>query len=222
MFQALAIIINGIIGPIVRISPWELHVSDPEWNEIYKVSSKVDKYYWYYAFAGLSDTAFATANYELHRVRRKAQQTYFTVDAIAQFEPIISQTISKLSKRLAITKGTSQLLNLSHAFRALATDIVTKFVFDKSYDLLDQPDFAATFHTAILDINEMGHWQRNFHIILPIMKILPRSLVQFMNPSAIDVLDFFDVSKTSSILSKTLIIRFTGRYSSSQKTQSLI
>src|SRR5277367_2357447 len=60
-------------GPIVRISPWELHVNDPDWNEPYKMSSRANKYHWYYRFVGSSDSAFGTADYDLHRLRRGAQ-----------------------------------------------------------------------------------------------------------------------------------------------------
>ncbi|KAG0645611.1 Cytochrome P450 monooxygenase [Hyphodiscus hymeniophilus] len=179
-------------GPIIRISPWELHVNDPEWNEPYKISSRVNKYHWYYKFVGSSDAAFGTSDHDLHRIRRKAQQGYFTLDAVARFDPVLDEITSKLSRRLEEFRGTGQPANLSNAFRSLATDVVTKFSFHKAYNLLDQHDFSAAFQKTLRDFPEIGLWHRHFGLILDIMDMMPRWMVKIMNPSGIDVLDFFN------------------------------
>jgi cytochrome P450 len=180
-------------GPIVRISPWELHVSDPDWSEPYKITSRVNKYHWYYRFVGSSDAAFGTSDHELHRRRRKAQQAYFTQDAVARFDPALARITSKLCSRLEELRGTGQPANLSNAFRSLATDVVTEFSFHKSYNLLDQPDFAAAFQKTVRDFPEIGMWHRHFGLILHVMDMMPRWMVKIMNPAGIDVLDFFAV-----------------------------
>lgn len=184
---------NFETGPIVRISPWELHVSDPDWNEPYKVTSRVDKYHWYYRFVGSSDAAFGTSDHDLHRSRRKAQQGYFTQDAVARFDPVLERITSKLCKRVEEFKGTGQPANLSNAFRSLATDVVTEFSFQKSYKLLDDPDFAASFQKNVRDFPEIGMWHRHFGLILEIMDLVPRWFVKMMNPAGVAVLDFFNV-----------------------------
>lgn len=175
----------------MRISPWELHVNDPDWNEPYKVTSRLNKYYWYYKFVGSSDAAFGTADHETHRIRRKAQQTYFTLDSVARFDPELDRITSKLVSRLREFSGTSQPANLSNAFRSLATDVVTDYAFHKSYDLLDSPDFAAAFQRTIRDFPEIGLWHRHFGLILDILDLMPRWLTKLINPAGIDVLDFF-------------------------------
>jgi hypothetical protein len=168
----------------LRISLWESHVNDPDWNEPYKTSSRVDKYHWYYKFVGTSDAAFGTTNHDLHRVRRKAQQGYFTQDAVAQFDPQLRNITSKLSSQLEEFRGTQKPVSLSNAFRFLATDVVTVCCFRKSYNLLDAPDFAASFQRAIQD----------FGLILDVFSAMPRWLVGMINPAGVSVLDFFNVS----------------------------
>lgn len=38
-------------GPIVRISPREVHVNDPDFfNQLYSVTNKLEKDWWYYRF----------------------------------------------------------------------------------------------------------------------------------------------------------------------------
>jgi cytochrome P450 len=129
----------------------------------------------------------------LHRNRRKAQQGYFTSDAVVKFDPVLAKITDKLGKRLNEFKGTGQPVNLSNAFRSLATDVVTEFSFQKSYGLLEQPDFAAAFQKTIRDFPEIGLWHRHFGIILDAMDLMPRWMVKIMNPNGLDVLDFFDV-----------------------------
>ncbi|KAL3417743.1 Trichodiene oxygenase 7 [Phlyctema vagabunda] len=191
-------------GPIVRISPWELHVDDPDWNEPYKItsSSHIDKYHWYYKFVGSSDAAFGTSDHNLHRVRRKAQQSYFTSDSIIASEDQLSRIVLKLCSRLRDFKATGTPVNFSNAFRSLATDVVTQFCFHTSYDLLDQPDFAAGFQKTIRDFPEIGVWHRHFGIVLHLMDLMPRWLVAMVNPTGIDVLDFFNdiVRRTNDIV----------------------
>ncbi|KAH9216249.1 cytochrome P450 [Leptodontidium sp. 2 PMI_412] len=189
-------------GPIVRISPWELHVNDPDWNEPYKISSRVDKYHWYYKFVGSSDAAFGTADHDLHRVRRKAQQGYFTQEAVANFDGHLKSICNKLRSRLEEFKGTGQPVNLSNAFRSLATDVVTEYCFHKSYNLLDEPDFAASFQRAIRDFPAIGVWHRHFGLILDIFAAMPRWLVAVVDPAGVPVLDFFNdiVNSTNSIV----------------------
>jgi cytochrome P450 len=166
-------------------------VNDPDWNEPYKVSSRVNKYHWYYKFVGSSDAAFGTADHDIHRIRRKAQQTYFTVDSVARFDPELDRITSKLVSRLLEFKRINQPANLSNAFRSLATDVVTDYAFHKSYNLLDSPDFAAAFQRTVRDFPEIGLWHRHFGLILHILDLMPRWLTKLINPAGIDVLDFF-------------------------------
>lgn len=175
----------------MRISPWEVHVDDPDWNEPYKMSAKADKYYWYYRFVGSSDAAFGTSDFELHRSRRAAQQGYFTQGAVARFDPALESIVGRLIKRLREFKGTDQLVNLSNAYRSLAADVVTEFSFHKSYNLLDSPDFAASFQRTLRDFPEIGMWHRHFGLILDLFQAMPRWLVAIINPAGLDVVDFF-------------------------------
>lgn len=186
-------ILTSCQGPIIRISPWELHVNDSEWNEPYKISSRVNKYHWYYRFVGSSEAAFGTSDHELHRIRRKAQQAYFTLDSVSRFDPALNNITSKLCKRLEEFKGTGQPVKLSDAFRCLATDVVTEFSFQKNYGVLDLPDFGAAFQKTFREFPGIGLWHRHFGIILDVMDLMPRWLVKAMNPDGIGVLDFFNV-----------------------------
>lgn len=186
------------LGPIVRISPWELHVNDPDWNEPYKMSAKANKYHWYYTFVGSSDAAFGTSDHDLHRVRRGAQQGYFTQPAVARFDPALETIVDKLISRLGEFKATGQPANLSNAYRSLAADVVTEFAFHKSYRLLDSPDFSAQFQRTLREFPDIGMWHRHFGVILDVIQAMPRWFVAIINPAGLDVVDLFNVMITNT------------------------
>ncbi len=61
-------------GSIVRINPYELHVSDRDFYDVlYAGSSKRrDRFEWYAAGLGLPNSMLGTINHDLHRKRRVA------------------------------------------------------------------------------------------------------------------------------------------------------
>ncbi len=61
------------LGPIVRISPYEVHVQDPDfYDQLYSRSGRRDKYAWLKERLGDPHSLFSTSNHDLHRVRRAA------------------------------------------------------------------------------------------------------------------------------------------------------
>ena len=183
----------------MRISPWELHVNDPDWNEPYKISSRANKYHWYYRFVGSSDSAFGTADHNVHRLRRGAQQGYFTQASVARFDPIMDEIVGNLTSRLRDLKGTGQVANLSHAYRSLATDVVTEFSFHKSYNQLSYPDFGANFQQTSGKLPRIGMWHRHFGLILDIFQALPPWFRRMINPAGADVVNMFTVSNCTLV-----------------------
>lgn len=181
------------LTPIVQISLWEVYVDNPDWNELYKMSTKADKYYWYYQFVGSSDAAFGTSDFELYCSCRWAQQGYFTQDAVARFDSTLESIVGKLTKRLRKFKGTGRPVNLSNAYRLLATDVVTEFSFYKLYNLLEFPDFAAAFQRTLHEFPKIGMWHRHFGLILDLFQAVPCWAVAIINPAGLDIVDFFEV-----------------------------
>jgi hypothetical protein len=60
------------IGPIVRITPFELHIQDSAfWNTLY-VRPKADRYAWMNGRFGNDGSTFTTSDHTLHRIRRGA------------------------------------------------------------------------------------------------------------------------------------------------------
>ncbi|KAM3559472.1 hypothetical protein ARSEF4850_004104 [Beauveria asiatica] len=139
--------LHDIYGPIVRISPWEVHIKDSNWNDVNKLSSKAAKPRWSYKSFGNTASTATTEQDHLHRMHRQAVQPWFSSQNVTQSLPKIQETIDKLHD--CLNSSVDQVINLSDAYRSLSLDVATAFVFRKPFGALDHPDFNKDFNEAI-------------------------------------------------------------------------
>ncbi|EXJ77927.1 hypothetical protein A1O3_09086 [Capronia epimyces CBS 606.96] len=178
-------------GPIVRISPTELHILDPDFFDVlYARSPNLDKYdYFARRFGHASDT-FSTSEHTLHRTRRKALGLMFSAKRIDEFEPTVQEKIQKLCSVVATyaDAGSGKVLSLSRAWMALTTDIITEYAFARSYGHLDSPGFQESLHDALMTVDVTGNFALHFPIIFPILERLPVWMVRKFKPVLLPVL----------------------------------
>lgn len=93
-------------GPIIRISPNELHISSPDfYEELYSFSKPRDKYGYYVVQFDTPEAGFGTVGHALHRVRRSALSPFFSKASILRLEPVITHMMEKLYRRLESMTG---------------------------------------------------------------------------------------------------------------------
>ncbi|EGE00701.1 hypothetical protein TESG_07995 [Trichophyton tonsurans CBS 112818] len=179
-------------GPIVRISPDELHVNDPGFiSELYSGPGKRrDKYPFYSAQFGLRDSVGGTPEHDLHRLRRNALSHFFSKAAITKLEPIIQQKVEKLASQLEGHAETFGPVPLTTAFSCMTTDVVTEYAFAKSYNFLDSPTFEPNIHDAISAGSLIAVWQKQFPWILPTINALPQCLLRHVSSQAAEYAKF--------------------------------
>ncbi|KAI1449085.1 putative cytochrome P450 [Annulohypoxylon stygium] len=186
-------------GPIVRINPWEVHISDPDWNAVYKYSSKASKPAWFYfRFFGKFPSTNVAESHALHQLRREPLQTYFASTNIQKYMPTISAQADKLCARLraAALPGTGKtagygvgvdernVVSLSDAFRCLATDVATGFAFGAPFGHLDEPSFDREFNLSVKMVVKASMLSRHtFGLFLPLLHSMPESIARKMNPA---------------------------------------
>ncbi|KAK3073430.1 hypothetical protein LTR53_005008 [Teratosphaeriaceae sp. CCFEE 6253] len=171
-------------GPIVRINPWEVHCNDPAyWDVLYSNSSKLDKDPWYYGGFVSSDprATVATPSHDLHRIRRGAMSNYFSSANVRKLEPVVLSRVQKLCDRLEEHRKTGAPVNLSNAFRCLATDVVTYFSFPKPRSMLDTPDFSKDFTRLLRDFSALLSWQRHLKVVFPVLMSIPDAVLLRMD-----------------------------------------
>ncbi|KAL5325161.1 hypothetical protein ACEPPN_006284 [Leptodophora sp. 'Broadleaf-Isolate-01'] len=178
-------------GPIIRISPYELHIDDPEYYEtLYSWNSPRNKYEYYTVQFGNPKSNFSTVDHHHHRLRRQPQNPFFSKASILRLEPIINGMIDKLCTRMDIFKKSGEPMPLDLAYRCLTTDIVTRYALNKSWDYLDSDDFSPKWFQTIKATAEMGHLIKQANWILPVVRALPDSIMSRLSPDMMLILDW--------------------------------
>nr|POE75179.1 nonribosomal peptide synthetase sirp [Quercus suber]POE94740.1 nonribosomal peptide synthetase sirp [Quercus suber] len=179
-------------GPVVRISPDELHVNEPSFiDELYAGAGKKRDKYPYSSFQfGIPDSVFGTPGHDLHRLRRSALNRFFSKASVNRLEPMIYSAVEKLASQLRKYVDTGDPINMTMAFSCLTTDVVTEYAFSKSYNFLNSPTFEPNFHRAIIAGTDLGPWTKQFPWIIPLMNMLPSDIVTRINPEAAAFVEF--------------------------------
>ncbi|KAI8938499.1 hypothetical protein NX059_004389 [Plenodomus lindquistii] len=176
-------------GPIIRVTPDELHIRDPRFfDQVYGKNQLLDKEGWDKRF-GCAGGLLTTVKAEDHKRRRAALAPMFSRRSILDFIHIIYRHIDTLSVRMQEFEARKEPLNLSHAFPALTGDIIMDYFFGFNYNQLNHPEFDS-FHEAFITIGGTGHLATQFPWILPMMNSIPDSITGWLQPAAKSLLKF--------------------------------
>jgi cytochrome P450 len=177
-------------GPIVRVNPHELHVNDPEYIDVVFAggpSIKRDKYRWIKRMAAAPDSFIATIPHEHHRKRRAPLSPYFSKARVRQLEPVIQSGLKKLMSRIETSRRVGEVIPLTLAYQAMASDIITEYCFGTSTNNLDKEDYNKEFYMANHSLFEIAHLLLHIGWLGPLMNSLPIPLVLKMLPAMGDL-----------------------------------
>ncbi|KAJ2983507.1 hypothetical protein NUW58_g6236 [Xylaria curta] len=180
-------------GPIIRISPWELHIADPDfYDTLYagaSASRRSEKDPYYTRFVGLDLCVFSTVQHELHRRRRAALNPYFSMASVTRLQPVIQERLDVMLKRMNGFKDTNEALNMSYMFSALGNDVVMIYSFARCDYRLETPNFdPSSRDAALVGLNSI-HIMKHIPWVYDVMKALPDSLVQWLQPALASFLE---------------------------------
>lgn len=113
-------------GPIIRINPHELHVSDPEFHStIYAgVGHKRDRDPWHTKSLTLPDSILASNPHDLHRKRRAALSPFFSMVSTRSLTPVVVDGKNALMARFEGLVGSEEPVNLQYAPSAFANGML--------------------------------------------------------------------------------------------------
>ncbi|KAI3321134.1 cytochrome P450 [Xylariaceae sp. AK1471] len=136
-------------GPIIRVNPEELFIHDPEfYNELYVTEStrRTNHYDNFVQGIGFDGSHLLTREHDLHRVRRKPLEPYFSRMGVSRLQPMLAEVALHLETRLRQYAGTGKVLRLDHAFTAYTGDVIGRMCLDSddpSNRFLSKEDFSA-------------------------------------------------------------------------------
>jgi hypothetical protein len=117
-------ILNHLAGPIIRITPDEIHVSDAGFlDTIYGPSSSSrDKYEYQLRSLRVPGGVGTTPSLEVHRRRREALSPFFSKRNVLSLEPTIADKVQQLCQLLSKYASDRTPVNLSDLFFAFSNE----------------------------------------------------------------------------------------------------
>ncbi|KAF2195494.1 putative cytochrome P450 [Zopfia rhizophila CBS 207.26] len=173
-------------GPIVRITPTEIHIDDPTFfNELYNVTKRLDKDPWYYSWLGRNGSIFAMTDPDQHKLCSSVIKKAMSTASISHIEPVLKSHYDVFCRRLSECKERKNLVPLSDMWRSIAVDIITDLAIPESFNLLETPYFGA----AHADFN------RHITFLVPLLERVPRWLLALKGRTALNVIDEIEHQK---------------------------
>ncbi|USP82213.1 Cytochrome P450 [Curvularia clavata] len=153
---------HQIYGPIVRISPNEVHFNDPEFiDSLYPGAGerKTNRPVMVGKRSGTPDSMTATEDHDMHRKRRGVINPFFSVASVRKLEPVIREHTEKVLNRIEQANGP---IEMNVLFKAYASDTVVQYAFGDCFHFLDDAQCGKPYFKAVdmfFSLNHLfGHW----------------------------------------------------------------
>ncbi|KAF2101805.1 putative cytochrome P450 [Rhizodiscina lignyota] len=188
-------------GPIIRITPDDLHVSDPSFYSIlYSPTAPSDlspteskralrrhKSLYFCRQFGTGQQAFqATCDHDLHRYRRAAVERFFSPANIKKLQGLVRGKAEKLCSRLLEAGKTheaqSEGVRIKFALSCFATDVITNYALGSKESTLDRADFFPEWSDTLAQLGRIGHVMKVLWFLLPIVEFIPVDFAAKLDP----------------------------------------
>lgn len=113
------------IGPVVRIGPNDVSISDPDFvDTIYAPGPghKRDKDHKKNKALGVDSSVGGSITHELHRKRREALNPFFSHQCIERLDPELREKAEQLETIFAHAESNGEVLNLSDIYFGFANE----------------------------------------------------------------------------------------------------
>jgi hypothetical protein len=102
--------------------------------------------------------------------------------------------IEKLCGRIEESRKLGQPMPMREVYMCLATDVITLYALNRSWNLLDSPDFSPFWLETIQATETAGHFLKHFPFMLNIFRALPYRPIAAINPGMLLLLQWQKVS----------------------------
>ncbi|RWA09888.1 hypothetical protein EKO27_g5205 [Xylaria grammica] len=182
-------------GPVVRITPNELHIDDPEYYDVVFCNSQpsrpIDKMERFRYRLNHPDSTLSTVKAEDHKVRRSAIASFFSQSRVRSYNDDLQNIIERVSRKIATEfKGTGRVIMVNHMWASLTADMIMELTFGYSSNMSEAPDFLSPMPQATSNFAFLAHYATHFPIIGMVIKFLPDRVLEVLVPAAKPLLRF--------------------------------
>ncbi|CAI6306864.1 unnamed protein product [Periconia digitata] len=165
-------------GPIIRISPHELHVIDPAFFEkLYRQDGRWDKYDWSYRAFSAPGSAICSGPHDIHKARRAALNPFFSKARVGTQQEMMDRSIIILRERLSEFAATGGTVDLGAATSACTRDIACEFLMDKAYENLRKEDFSVQITNMLQQGGSVWRITKHVPWFGPLMRSISPSIM---------------------------------------------
>ncbi|KAI0407025.1 cytochrome P450 [Xylaria palmicola] len=165
-------------GPIVRISPHELHINDPAFiDQLYRQDDIWDKYDWAVDAFATYGAGLLTPEHDRHRARRQPLNPFFSKPKVNSRQEMLERYLDKLCSRIDAFVEMGETFNFGAAITAFTRDVAFDFILGKSYKSLDADDFNEVMLSATRGSGQVWRLGKHIRFIGPFLKAVPTDWV---------------------------------------------
>nr|APY21860.1 FmsC [Fusarium equiseti] len=179
---------HEVYGPIVRVTPDELSINDPDFYDTVYVNGNVRRTESFgHSFGGglgIEDTFFASQDHDLHRKRRKPIEPYFSRNGVLKLEQLINERVEKLFNKFHELSGTGVVARLDYAFEAFTGDVMQHICIEKPESLLNSDDFSSEWFEMLRNVSLSVPLMGMIPWLVHILKFIPERLIIWLAPEA--------------------------------------
>ncbi|KAF4474743.1 Cyrochrome P450 monooxygenase [Colletotrichum fructicola Nara gc5] len=172
---------HEIYGPIIRISPDEVHCNDPSFIDVLYASGgkKRDKSGSFVAGfpSDLQLGGFGTLDHDHHRSRRSAASKHFSRAQIMKLERMIHAAAQKLCDKFLAHRGRGPF-DVATAYSCYTADIISEYCFGEPFGFLRQPGWEPSFRAAVYAMFHLIHIMRHFPLVAWVVDRVPIRVVK--------------------------------------------
>ncbi|KAJ6070453.1 hypothetical protein N7467_011772 [Penicillium canescens] len=178
--------LHKIYGPIIRVTPHEVHIKDPNYyDEIYASSKRRrQKDPLLVAQFDLEGSAFSSVSPEEHRQKRSHLEKYFSKQSVTNIEYLIHENIDKLDQHFKRAYESHKAVSLDAGFAGLTSDVIHQYAYGFNSGNLDHEDFNEKVRDGLNGLFKFAHVSFFFPVIQTVMKSLPLWLLAKIDPFA--------------------------------------
>ncbi|KAF2469194.1 cytochrome P450 [Lindgomyces ingoldianus] len=181
-------------GPVVRISPNELHCNDPAFiDQIYAGSAggkKRDKSVFYLNGTQVHGSCFGSVTHDLHRLRRQTLNPFFSKASVTRLEPMIREFVDKIYAHVESYAGTNEPCNVSHAFVCMTTDLISQYAFGWNRNYTGTRSFKPNLTAAMVAGEGTIKLFQHVPFLLPLFESSPEWVAKLAAPGSEEYLHY--------------------------------
>ncbi|KAI1307124.1 cytochrome P450 [Xylaria venustula] len=182
-------------GPIVRVTPNELHIHDPEYYDVVFCNSQpsrpIDKIEQFRYRLNHPDSILSTVNAEDHKVRRAAVAHFFSQRRVRSYNDDLQRIVNRVFHKItADFEGNDRVIRVNHMWASLTADMIMELAFGHSSNMSEAPDFLSPMPQATSNFAFLAHYTTHFPVIGMVIKFLPNKILEVLVPAAKPLLQF--------------------------------